>query len=183
MGILILFMGIALPLIWAKRLKDPTFAPTAKIAVIVIVVVGVFMLGGAGLVYAVTTLMDPGITGQLSRVGGAKGSNWSLDASQLECSSAARFQERGVWIGNPSSGHLTVVEDTQYGYLVAVYDPGQKTPVTELNSRQCSTFKVGTSSTNVTINNVRAVQGSVELDCGIPGGGRIWGHVKFDRCS
>ena len=89
----------------------------------------------------------------------------------------------------PTKGGILVIDDVTRGKLLKVEVPGScKEPdyevctVVDIKPEQCSQFDVKVSLTNTTVNDVRAVEGHMRVDCTVGESGVFKGSIDFSTC-
>lgn len=137
----------------------------------------VMLMGGiaGGVLYCVRALSQK-LEGSFVAKGTSAG-DWTLTPD--ECDSG---QRRGFIGVDLSAGDTLVrmVESPTQGPTVVINRGGKR--VATLNPETCKTFLRSIKRTNTTVNDVRLLDGFVELDCRLPKGGTIRGKVTFENC-
>ncbi|MBN1531492.1 MAG: zinc-ribbon domain-containing protein [Spirochaetes bacterium] len=109
-----------------------------------------------------------------------------------QCRSGQRMQFFGVGIlgKGQNDGAVLPMIDAARGKLVKIEIPGTCRPpdfeeCTEVivEPKQCSRFAVSIRRTGTEVNDIRLMEGSVELDCSFPEGGTLKGRMEFSRCD
>jgi hypothetical protein len=109
-----------------------------------------------------------------------------------KCRSGERMQFFGaVMLGEgQQDGAVVAIHDPIKGKLVKVEVPGSCRPPDYekcheilIEQKQCSTFNVNVKRTNIIINEIVLIDGSLKLDCTFPEGGTIKADMKFENCN
>jgi len=109
-----------------------------------------------------------------------------------QCRSGQRMQFFGVVILGKGQNDGAVVPfiDTLKGKLVKVEVPGSCRPPdyeecreVVVEPKQCSRFAVSIRRTGTEVNDIRLLEGSMDIDCKFPEGGTLKGKMEFDRCD
>lgn len=109
-----------------------------------------------------------------------------------QCRSGERMDFHGaVLVGEgPNDGGIMVIQDPVKGQIIKVELPGSCQPpdhevCTEvtIDKSECSTFKVKVTRTNTTVNDIRLMDGSLELDCKFREGGSVKAKLDFSNCD
>lgn len=128
------------------------------------------------------------VGGRLVSTGAA--GNWVLESGH--CYSGQREHYFGAAVFGPEGSGIAVnlVKDQVRGWTVTVNvadtcKAGPEKPkcsAIALTQDQCAVFEVEVHNTNMTINDVTCVDGSVTLDCKVGEGGVIKGSLNLDNC-
>lgn len=109
-----------------------------------------------------------------------------------QCRSGERMNVHGaILVGKgPTDGGIIVVQDPVKGPTVKVELPGSCQPpdhevCTEvtIDPSECKVFKVKIRRTSTTVNDIRLMAGSLELDCQFKAGGTVEAKLEFDNCD
>lgn len=109
-----------------------------------------------------------------------------------QCRSGERMNVHGaILVGEgPTDGGVMVIQDPVKGPIVKVELPGSCQPpdhevCTEvtIDKSECKVFKVKIRRTNTTVNDIRLMAGSLELDCQFKEGGTVKAKLDFDNCD
>lgn len=109
-----------------------------------------------------------------------------------QCRSGERMDFHGVTLlgKGPMSGAIMVIRDAVKGPLVKVEVPGSCQPpdyevCTEvtIDKSECSTYKMRIERTNTSVNDIRLIDGSLDLDCNFHEGGTVKAKLDFDSCD
>jgi len=155
------------------------FLPMAIGPVIAIGVVGFMLTSGS----------CSSVEGKLVSTGQPMG-NFTFVPAQ--CRSGERVNEYGaILVGEgPQDGGIMVIRDAKDGDIVKVEVPGSCKPpdhevCTEvtIDPKDCKVFKVSIRRTNTTVNDIRLMDGSLELDCKLDQGGTVKAKLDFENCD
>jgi len=109
-----------------------------------------------------------------------------------KCKSGHRMQFFGAVIlgKGQTDGAVIPFFDPVKGKAVKIEIPGScKAPDYEecteviIDPKHCSTHKISLVRTGTEVNDVRLIDGSLEVDCKFPEGGTLKGKMKFDSCD
>lgn len=144
---------------------------------------GALVLGGGivALVLNVKSCMTPKITGTIESTGGQLGT-WTLEPAS--CQSGEHYQFFGVDFYDDSGGNsrLRVVIPASGEPTVSVRIPTTADTVLTFNASQCKRLAPHVERTNVKVNNITQVEGTLDIDCATSDGGSVRGHVEFEHC-
>ena len=104
------------------------------------------------------------------------------------CASGQEDGFLGVYLGaaEQSDARLKVFQDPAYGEMVQLQVPGScegpRCKQVLLKREICARLAVRVEKTNTTINDVRVLDGELDLDCTLASGDRITGAVRFEGC-
>lgn len=163
----------------APQIPTSKVGPIIGVVVLVAVIPLALMLG----------LGDCGSSeGQMQVSGGPHGS-WTFVTTG--CASMQPYGRMGANLhgaGN-NDGAVYVSLDHARGHQVELEVPGScqnadgtDCTVFEVPRDQCQTFDVSLDYTGTTVNDVRLVEGHVQLDCALEDGTRIEGQIQFNGC-
>jgi len=130
---------------------------------------------------------DGTVAGKIESKGDA--GDWVL--TEGTCYAGQREQYHGMIAVGPGGTGIAIklVKDAVRGWTALINNAvGCKTELEKggckaiaLTANECSTLEVEHATTNTTINDIRAVEGKLRIDCRI-GASSIKGELVFDRC-
>lgn len=169
------------PVLPKKRKGSPLrFIPFMLGPIITFGVVGFMVLGGGSC---------SSVEGQFVSTGEPVG---TFTFMPKKCRSGERMDMHGaILVGEgPTDGGIMVIQDPVKGPIVKVELPGSCQPpdyevCTEvtIDKAECSVFKVKIKRTNTTVNDIRLMDGSLELDCRFKEGGSVKAKLDFENCD
>ena len=106
-----------------------------------------------------------------------------------QCKSGEHESFFGVFLlgDNSDAGGVKIVVDPRNGKFVQVEVPGScrgdECTVVTLEPEKCSTFDVDIDRTNTYVNEIRLLDGHLNLDCKFPDGGTAKANIRFESCD
>ncbi len=155
-----------------------------------LILTGMILPAAAGL-----AIFFLGSEGCSSVEGGLVAGGGTIPAFRLDptqCRSGARRNFFGVILvgKDQHQGGLIVSDDVTRGKFLRVEVPGsceppdyEKCNVIDLSASDCSRFKVNVRTTNSTVNDIRLLEGELDIECETASLGKISGGIKFESCD
>jgi hypothetical protein len=162
-------LGSALPELLNQASGKPVAVKGAGSAV----ALGALMplLFGGGLAFMIFTMMSTEVSGQLA----ATGKQGAFTFTPTDCRSGQRFGFFGVDLVNEEEQTVRVLQDPVQGPQLLLQVGNNPAQLAKLTG--CATVNIQVRHTNTTINDVRVVAGSVNVDCP-----ELKSQMTFDGC-
>lgn len=135
------------------------------------------MLQGCAL-HELGAVMSPSVTGGLVL---ATADGETRELRPESCVSGDHFHFLGADLVDPSGVVVRAVLDPLRGPGLRLAFAEGRAPLL-LDADSCPGLRLDVSDSGWRVNDFRAVVGELELDCAIPGGGRIHGRLAFRQC-
>jgi hypothetical protein len=122
------------------------------------------------------------VRGRLDAAGPALGGDWALDPGR--CSSGQHMHFYGVDIVDRVDPIkiLRLLEDPVQGRIVKMNIPGTDR-ARFIDKASCKVWDWQLQPTNTTVNDIRLIDGHIELDCTFAEGGTFRGRIDFEGCQ
>lgn len=150
-------------------------------AIIGVSIVAALALSGA-LAWVLVQVLSTKMTGSLRAEGEPLG---SFSATWIGCDAGTGFVPQFLGADLEARGaegdvryRLRLHADTRQAFLTL---PGRGDALV-LTPENCPTFQIDIRLTNVTVNDVRALDGRFLLECALPPGGRLRAEGQFETC-
>ncbi|NMB77456.1 MAG: hypothetical protein GYA21_20280 [Myxococcales bacterium] len=158
-----------------RRLHD-----RRRVIVGVSIVAALALAGGLAwvLVQALTTTVEGYIHGDGEPLGAFQARLAGCDAGTGFVPQFLGADLEAVGAEEDARYRLQLHADKRLAFLTL---PGQSEAIT-LTPEQCSNFQIDIRLTNVTVNDVRAIDGRFFLECAVPPAGRLQAEGRFETC-
>ena len=114
-----------------------------------------------------------------------------FEFTPTQCKSGEHESFYGVFLlgDDGAAGGVKIIKDPREGDFIQVEIPGScdsdgnNCKLVAIDPEHCKRFNVDIRNTNTYVNEIRLLDGSLQLACTFPEGGSVTADIKFDSCD